>query len=100
VVFDVAASRVFGLVTARDARVVWADGVLYVARSPTDVAAFSSEKPPRRRSGVYEAQVGEAMIRIQPATCGSCKRRILASPVGQMSVQAVIDAVAAVGADG
>lgn len=92
-VFDMIASRVAGLVVARDCRVVWADGYLYVCRSPTDITVLASDKP-RKIAGSYRVQVGDGQVVMTPPGCGSCRRRVQASPIGQMTVQQIIDATA------
>lgn len=85
------ASKVHGPMTARDVRVVWADGQLYVCKSPTDIAVFTSPEP-KKRAGMYQAEIGEGVLRFQPATCGSCRQRVMKSPVGQMSVADIVAA--------
>jgi hypothetical protein len=74
------------LVVARDARVVWAEGRLYVIRTPTDIVVFETDEP-KKRSGQWEAKVGEGFVRFMPPGCGSCRRRIESSPIGRMSRQ-------------
>lgn len=90
-VFDMIASRVQGLVSARDVRVVWADGHLYVCKTPTDITVLACEKP-KRMPGSWRTQVGEANVVFTPPGCGSCRRRVMASPIGQMSVDAIVSA--------
>lgn len=94
---DVIASRVTGLVTARDVRIVWTDGTLYVVRSSTDIAVFPTDQP-KRHGNTWKVTVGEGSLTWYPPGCGACKRRVLASPVGQMSVDQIV-AAAGVGAD-
>lgn len=91
-VFDMIASRVQGFVTARDCRVLWTEGHLYVCRSPTDITVLATDKP-KRQSGMYRIQLdGGANITMTPPGCGSCRRRVMASPIGQMSVDAIVAA--------
>ncbi len=96
-VVDVIASRVLGVVNARDVRIVWRDGWLYVARSPTDIASFACEQP-KRHGGSFRVLIGEGTLTFYPPGCGACKRRVMASPVGQMSADEIV-AAAGVGAD-
>lgn len=95
-VFDTIASRVRGLVTASDCRVVWTEGHLYICRTPTDITVFECEVP-KKIAGSYRTQVGEGTIVVTPPGCGSCRRRVAASPVGQMSVEQIVGAAASVG---
>lgn len=89
---DTIASRTFGLVQARDVRVVWRDGRLYIAKSPTDVITFECAAPVKS-AGTYRVQIGEAALRFQVPSCGSCRRRIQQSEVGRMSTEDIIAAV-------
>ena len=97
VVFDAIFTRTHGFLTARDVRVVWKDGTLYVCKTPTDIAAFQTDAPVKR-GGYYHVQMGEATLRLQPPGCGSCRRRIQQSPVGRMTVDDIVAAVAHVDA--
>lgn len=94
---DVIASRVYGLVNAKDARVVWTSGWLYVVRSPTDIIAFECSKP-TKHGGTYKAKLAEGTITFLPPGCGSCRRRVQASAIGQMSVTQIVSAVESVDA--
>lgn len=91
------ASRVHGLVTAKDCRIVWTNGRLYVVRTTTDIVSFSCDAP-KKHGGTYKAVVGASAITMQPPGCGSCRRRVLASPIGQMSVAQIVAAVESVDA--
>jgi hypothetical protein len=95
---DVIASRVQGVVQARDCRVIWQDGHLYVCRSPTDIAVFACELP-KKSGGMWRTTVGEDTIVFRPPGCGSCRARVLASPIGQMTREAIVASVASIGAD-
>lgn len=89
-VFDMIASRVQGFVTARDCRVLWTEGHLYVCRSPTDITVLATERP-RKLAGSYRVQLeGGAKVMMTAPGCGSCRRRVQASPIGQMSVDAIV----------
>jgi hypothetical protein len=91
-VFDIIASRTHGLVKAKDVRVVWTDGHLYICQSPTDITVFACDQP-IKRGGMWKVQVGESTITFQPPGCGSCRARVKASPVGQMSVEEIVASV-------
>lgn len=95
--FDAIIGRTFGFLTTKDVRVIWRDGQLYVCSSPTDIAVFASEKPVKK-SGMYLAKIGDQTLRLQPPGCGSCRRRVQQSAIGQMSAQTIIDSVASIGA--
>ncbi len=91
-ILDTVVSRVFGFITARDCRVVWKDGVLYVAKSPQDVTAIPCDAPVKS-AGTYKVAFGEGQaLRFQVPSCGSCRARVQKSPVGKMSVEDIIAA--------
>lgn len=96
-VLDMIASKVSGAAIARDCRVVWTEGVLYVCKSPADIQTFECERP-KKVAGSWTAHVGEAVVRWQPPGCGSCRRRVMQSPVGQMSVDEIAASVQSVDA--
>lgn len=87
--FDLIATRTFGLMTARDVRVLWQDGKLYVCKSATDISVFTADKP-TKRSGMWTTDVGGTTIKFQPATCGSCRQRVRSSAVGKMTPEEII----------
>lgn len=95
---DVIVSRVHGLVNAKDCRVIWSDGQLYICKSPTDISVFACDEP-RKNAGSWKVRVGEAAMRFQPPSCGSCRARVKASAIGQMSAEDIIASVAGIGAD-
>lgn len=92
---DTIASRVHGLVTARDVRIIWQDGRLYVCHSPASIEVFECEEP-QRSAGSWKAKVGDLVLRFQPPGCGSCARRVKASPIGKMTVDEIVAAAASV----
>lgn len=92
---DTIASRVHGLVQASDVRVIWQDGRLYVCHAPDNIQMFECDEP-QQSAGSWKAVIGEQVIRFQPPGCGSCARRVMASPIGQMTVDDIVAAVASV----
>lgn len=90
-VLDIVASRVTGLMTAKDVRVVWHEGWLYVCKSPTDIAAFQCDEP-KKKGGYYKTMIGVEALGMVPPGCGSCRKRVRESPVGQMSVEQIVAA--------
>lgn len=97
-VFDVIASRVHGVVTARDCRVVWTDGRLYVVRESGDVVSLECEVKPRRMGGGWQATLPTSIVTFSKAGCGTCVRRIKASAGGQMTVEQIVASVDSVDA--
>lgn len=88
-VLDEIASRVYGALKGKDCRCVWADGWLYVVRAVTDIVAVECEMP-KRAGGTFKTLVdGQALTFLRPG-CGSCRRRVQASPIGQMSVDDIV----------
>lgn len=92
-VMDTVCSRVFGPHQARDVRVVWAEGRLYIVASPSDIRVFDVPQQPRKTAGTWKVMLTDGTaLRLQPATCGTCRRRVMASPAGQMTVDEIVAA--------
>lgn len=94
-ILDTVASRVYGagIKRGRNVRIVWSDGRLYIASSPADVVVIAT-KPPTKGGGGYRALLedgSDAVTFIVPS-CGSCRRRLETSKVGQMSRDAILAA--------
>lgn len=91
--FDFIAGRVRGAVQAKDARVVWEDGVLYLVTSRTDVTSYPASQP-RRMGGLWQSTLsdGRAVSFIRPG-CGACLRRITAA-LSPMTLEEIRAAVA------
>lgn len=85
---DIVASRVHGAVTAKDCRVVWTEGKLYVVRTVADIVVLDSPEP-KKIGGAYKASTEQGDVRIQPPGCGSCRARVRASDIGQMSLEQI-----------
>lgn len=91
-VLDVIASRFTGPIKVRDVRVVWTNGTLYVCKSRSDIKAFSCEEP-TRKGGYYQVMIDGQIASFQLPGCGTCRRRVQASPVGQMSIEEIVASV-------
>jgi hypothetical protein len=89
VTFDALASRVHGALKGRNVRVVWQDGKLYMAKSPSSVQVITSEAPEKAGS-FYRASTVDGQVTIQVPHCGSCRARLQASEVGKMSLEAIL----------
>lgn len=89
---DVIAGRVNGAVTAKDARVVWTDGRLYVCDSVSGRITAVESSEPKRYGAYYRCESGGRNITFQPPGCGTCLRRVKASKVGRMSVEQIVAA--------
>lgn len=87
--FDAVASRIHGAVKGRNVRVVWQDGRLYVAKTPTDVVVVTSQAP-QKTGGSFKASTLDGDVTIQVPHCGSCRRRIETSAVGQMPLADIL----------
>ena len=87
---DVIAGRVHGAVQAKDARVVWKDGHLYVCDSVSGRIASLETTEPKRYGAFYKCETSTRTITFQPPGCGTCRRRVASSKVGQMSVDEIV----------
>jgi len=92
-VLDTVASRIYGagIKRGRNVRVVWTEGRLYIARSPSDVIVMETQEPTKGGGG-FRALLpdGSDAVRFMVPSCGSCRARLQASDVGQMSQAAVL----------
>jgi hypothetical protein len=92
VIIDANGVRVSGPVTAKRARVLWKDGVLYIVTAVDRVQALSCEQP-RKWGGGYQADIDGAILMIQVPSCG-CHRnaRLGALTHDQIIAAASVDA--------
>lgn len=99
-VLDTVASRVYGasIKRGKDCRVLWTEGRLYVARSPTDVVVIATKEPVKNGS-TFRAVLadGSDAVTFMYPSCGSCRKLLQTSEVGRMA-QADILAFGAVDA--
>lgn len=91
-VLDMIAGRVHGAVKARDCRIVYNDGTLYIAESLSGTITARPSSEPKRSGGSWLATTPDGDIRFSPPGCGSCKARVKASEVGQMSPEQIVAA--------
>lgn len=91
-VLDMIAGRVHGAVKARDVRILWTDGLLYVCHSASgSIVAYPCERP-KRHAGSWVTKLTEGDVRFTAPGCGSCRRRVAESAVGRMSVEDIVAA--------
>jgi len=88
---DVIAGRVHGAVQAKDVRIVWTDGVLYICHTSGKIESLRTTEP-TRYGAFYKCETDTKNVTFQPPGCGSCRRRVAASKVGQMSVEEIVAA--------
>lgn len=90
-VMDMVAGRTFGAVSERNVRVVWTQGRIYIVSESGSVQSYACDKP-TKRSGTWQTRIGEAALSCMPAGCGSCRRRVMASVGGKMSLEQIVQA--------
>lgn len=76
---------------AKDARVVWTDGRLYVCEISGAVTSYETTEP-KRYGAMYKCETDSRNITFQPPGCGTCIRRVKASKVGRMSIEQIVAA--------
>jgi hypothetical protein len=88
---DVSPVQVSGPMRAVKARVIWADGKLYVARGSRDVTVFEVPEPPAQtdpRRGVWQTPEGLKFYRRGCSSCGYTLNRVPAADLMAIAVPA------------
>lgn len=92
---DVVASKLTSpSFSAKDVRVLWTEGTLYVVEQSGSVTTFSTPEP-TKRGGYWATTVGEETLTFVRPGCGSCRARVMKSAAGQMSVEEIVAAAGA-----
>jgi len=99
-VFDTIIQRTHGYIAMKDLRVIWKDGKLYLAKSPTDITVLDCPQPPTKSAGTWKTIIEDKGLRLQTPSCGSCRARMQRSAIGQMTVDQIVEAAALLQAQG
>jgi len=87
---DVNGASVFGVLKATKTRVIWSDGMLYVAKQPDDVSGFACSTAPVRWGGGWKANLDDGkVLQILKPSC-SCHRNRELSAMSAADIMASV----------
>jgi hypothetical protein len=78
---DIGPVKVLGARHANRARVLWADGVLYIVHSANRVEKVATEEPYREATGTWRAQSDAGLISFTRKGCPTCNYHLGKIPV-------------------